>query len=76
MADEMPLGATIPFESVDEDEPRVYKTLFEDHPKGGDGIAMNPRSIFRMMIERVQVPLSDLHFESKTQRVISTMIHG
>lgn len=67
MTDEMPLGATIPLESMDEDEHQVYKTLFEDPPKGGEGIAVNPLSILRIMIVRVEVSRSHLHFESKTQ---------
>lgn len=34
MAVEMPLGPTIPFESVDEDEHHNYQTLAEDHLDG------------------------------------------
>lgn len=41
MADEMPLGATIPFETVEEDECHVYQTLFENHPDGKE-IVVDP----------------------------------
>lgn len=63
---DMPLGATIAFEIVNEVEHHIYQNLFEDH-SGGEGIAMDSWSILRMSIERADVPWSDLGFKSKTQ---------
>lgn len=53
MADEMPLGALIQFESADEEDHYVDQ--------------MNPPSMIRMRIEKVEVLWSNLRFESKTQ---------
>lgn len=68
MTDEMPLGATIPFESVKEDEHQVYQTLFEDHPEG-DGLTVGPRSILRTVTEREEMSRSDLRFESQPKAI-------
>lgn len=65
MANEMH-EAGIPFESMDEDKHHDYQTLFGDHPEG-EGIIVDPRSILRMRIEKVEVPWSDLRFETKAQ---------
>lgn len=34
MADKLPLGASIPFQSTDEEVHQNYLTLFDDHPEG------------------------------------------
>lgn len=50
----MPLGATIPLESIDEDEHQNYQTLFEDHPEG-EGNVVDPWTILRMRVKRANV---------------------
>lgn len=53
MVDEIMLDAVAPFESVDDDEHHIYQTIFKDSE--GKGIIVDPRSVMRMRIERVEV---------------------
>lgn len=49
MTDEMPLGASIPFERTDEED--SYKYLFDGDPEGM-GVLVSPCSLLRVRIER------------------------
>lgn len=51
MADEMPFGATTPFESIDEDVHGIYQTMFQDHFEVV-AIVVDPRSILRKIEKR------------------------
>lgn len=41
MAEELSLGASISFESTDEEDNQRYQTLFDDHPEGM-GVLVSP----------------------------------
>lgn len=43
MVDKLPLSASIPFESTDEEDHHQYQKLFNDHPEG-KGILISPLS--------------------------------
>lgn len=47
MVDEMPPGASIHFESTDEEDHHCISNLFDDQPDGM-GLVVNPRSMLRM----------------------------
>lgn len=64
MANKLPLTATIPLESTDEEDNHKYLILFDNHLKREEDFA-SPRSVLR--IEKGEVPCSKLKFESKTQ---------
>lgn len=60
----------VDFESTSSERPlahHVYKTLFLDN-KYGDGSMISPRSIFRMRVDKAEVPWSDIQIEIKSQR--------
>lgn len=54
MTDEMPMGASIPFYSTNEDDNHRYQTLFDDHPKGAV-VSASPHLLLRMRIEKGEV---------------------
>lgn len=66
MVDEMPLGDSIPFEGAEEEEDRVYQTLFAAQALWM-GVSVNPRLVLKMRIKKREVQWSDLQFESKSQ---------
>lgn len=63
----MPLGASFPFESIDEEDNYRYQALFDDHPKGmGISLGLSLLRMLRMRTENGEVPWSELLFKSKT----------
>lgn len=58
ITDEMPLGASIPFESGDEENHHIYEILFVDQPKGMG--AVNPCSVIRIRSKKAEFLWSDL----------------
>lgn len=51
MVDEVALGASIPSESVDEEDHHVYEALFVDHPEERV-VLVNPRSMTKIKTEK------------------------
>lgn len=58
IADELTLGASIPFESTHKEASHRYRTMFDDHPKGWSFIESS--LLLGIRTEEVEVPWSEL----------------
>lgn len=69
IADDLTLGASIPFESTHKEDNHKCQTMLDDPPEGM-GVLVSPRSLLRIRKKEGEVPRSEL-----CSRLLSTTMH-